>query len=1796
MSDRQVYPMEQEMVNRGDKKNKNTINDNDNNENNDSTKNNFIYDISNRFINNDEDEDKSLIGKRTSSKLDISKTWRFIKKVFEGFLLCITLIKPLTIFILYCCYKPRNFSAKGFLNILLNRYDEKTIDIEIIEKYLYWKYFLNDAINFILRQFSSKLINTKKVRSDNIREHILQEQTEEHSSAKQAIIKVIKVKKQENNGKSRIRIGKGTLFGTVINDTDNKKLQEILRDARMINEELQKILGKEKDLYSFKVIENKEKKNRKEIDYPKSEYYFGYGVIDEETNKYFLENRKYFLEKVQVYYIFETTRTIYEKMIKFITNWFLAVMFLQNKGESKFDVNDLKFTIAFNTSIQSEWIVAAKYCIDNDKEKFKETMKDGVINSRDYDKLMDGLNKAIKAKKNQEDSFYIEDIKQFITTALTRKAGKSTSFLDQTVKEIKAEEKTMSCSEFFEKLKSTFNKVDNSHWTRHQYFSKEEMKEKWEKSAEEWNDIFFEKSSPTRQRSLSSSSKNLREIPKDKLASNDNNLSLEEESDIKPVGDEDLDWFFELLEDSRKYKWAFGIDKHFSEFTIDKVLIRQKDPVGGNIIHNAYLYKKYATFGRWLVEHYPTIAVEPFDDSVSYSLRLSAIKEGLYITNSDMPYTGETILHMTVIARNLEETRWLVDFYRFHEHHTNDGLKKLLMTAATGSFFHNDGEFYAGAYPIHFAVCCNDTDMFDLIVTYASNIKYGKDKKKLGSNIIFMRDQYGNNCLHLAVHHKLQEMYTHVLDSAKAFLKRDIKTAYAKQLSHGEKSNKIHNFPTLHDSMQQFVKDTAQEGTDFLFGYDKIEKPLQMPEESSPEAIDVWIQKQVKEKLNERFLHALNNDFHTPLTLCAQCEKCDDEDEEKEQKEMLEFLLNSEVYFKWQYGPLTCSAISLEGFDYPMTVEGKYKPLCRYDEYIVSSDTNKDKENPEYNKLLKKLINGRKMGVLDWICYRDRPLAAEIPIIEKYINLKWQRFANPIVNRSFYESLIIALAITLTCCFANASPTGDWETPAQLAVTVLYPIIGVMYLKIFLTECSLLFYYQGDYFGLRGGIRSSALFDKGARIVAMTTFLALCIAKIISVQLDEANVSKWLDDNETWASIDRPRESIPMALNAIFAWIYMYYFFMASDTYGSFIITISRIIGKDIPYFLSFYLIVVAAFSCALSTLTNSGDPAAIYGFRALIYCFWDLIQVTVGASDSINSDLNCTDIGNVPDGLQWFYSILITLFYMAVQIMMLNLLIGMIGNTYNQYSDSSKSLLLLEKYNVTCSMERYFDKKELNDQRKKYAIELNEDSDQKSVDTHNTHNNWAFDHIYFNKEWKNTKEEVQVTEESSSSIIKKLPEKIVLLIVMPQKDFHKGGSLAVEGADKDSQRIAELIRNEKNINRIDEIYVALDSHYRTHIAHAICWKHVKTECCFEEQCDDPEKCAIVWKQQIEKDGDPKYSVVKYKWKFYNEETEDGSSSKNYYLEEESFESKEHDGKINFSEKGFFKSKDEYEKHCGSKYEVLPFKKQVITKKQVKDDSTEKSVQYWYHPKPFQEILNNDLTSGLFEVVKNPNFDQEWAESYTKNLEKKNNYKLTIWPEHCIVGSSGHSVVDDLNDALQEWARKNQKSVQYIEKGQNCKTELYSILEAEVEDPEDPSTAFDSDLFSQLKIADRILICGQASSHCVKFTVTDLKRYWAEDDLSRIILLKDGSSPVFNYKTQAEEFISEMKDAGLTVINCEEVFAKIDEVQNKTAQQKVDEQQDKKIKEQEIRDKKQDEMLNNINTILENLSKSKSSM
>ena len=91
-------------------------------------------------------------------------------------------------------------------------------------------------------------------------------------------------------------------------------------------------------------------------------------------------------------------------------------------------------------------------------------------------------------------------------------------------------------------------------------------------------------------------------------------------------------------------------------------------------------------------------------------------------------------------------------------------------------------------------------------------------------------------------------------------------------------------------------------------------------------------------------------------------------------------------------------------------------------------------------------------------------------------------------------------------------------------------------------------------------------------------------------------------------------------------------------------------------------------------------------------------------------------------------------------------------------------------------------------------------------------------------------------------------------------------------------------------------------------------------------------------------------------------------------------------------------------------------------------------------------------------------------------------------------GTPGHAVVPLLNKALQQWSGLTGKQVNYIMKGQNCETIMYSALSADVPIESDSGTYADNELVSKLHAAERVIICGEALSHAVNYTTRDLMR------------------------------------------------------------------------------------------------------
>ena len=107
------------------------------------------------------------------------------------------------------------------------------------------------------------------------------------------------------------------------------------------------------------------------------------------------------------------------------------------------------------------------------------------------------------------------------------------------------------------------------------------------------------------------------------------------------------------------------------------------------------------------------------------------------------------------------------------------------------------------------------------------------------------------------------------------------------------------------------------------------------------------------------------------------------------------------------------------------------------------------------------------------------------------------------------------------------------------------------------------------------------------------------------------------------------------------------------------------------------------------------------------------------------------------------------------------------------------------------------------------------------------------------------------------------------------------------------------------------------------------------------------------------------------------------------------------------------------------------------------------------NPAPFSQITVADVESGRWTTAQ-PGFYKR-SLAYLEALEVGNRYPHVIWPEHCLIGDEGHNVFGELSGAIHEWEERFAQA-DFVTKGSNPWTEHFSAVQAEVPDPEDPST------------------------------------------------------------------------------------------------------------------------------------------
>lgn len=199
------------------------------------------------------------------------------------------------------------------------------------------------------------------------------------------------------------------------------------------------------------------------------------------------------------------------------------------------------------------------------------------------------------------------------------------------------------------------------------------------------------------------------------------------------------------------------------------------------------------------------------------------------------------------------------------------------------------------------------------------------------------------------------------------------------------------------------------------------------------------------------------------------------------------------------------------------------------------------------------------------------------------------------------------------------------------------------------------------------------------------------------------------------------------------------------------------------------------------------------------------------------------------------------------------------------------------------------------------------------------------------------------------------------------------------------------------------------------------------------------------------------------------------------------------------------------------------------------------------HPSPFTFIASQDMKDGKWRAT-NPAWQKRFL-SYLETLEANGRYPFIVWNPHCLIGSWGHSVFPELRDAIREAYETQLRPVDWVTKGSNYFTEHYSVVKADVYDPNDPSTGVNKRFIQALQQADDILITGEALSHCVANSIRDVAAEFGDEHVKKFVLLTDASSSVGDqanstmFKDMADGFVAELTAKGMRTATTDTFFS-----------------------------------------------------
>jgi hypothetical protein len=322
--------------------------------------------------------------------------------------------------------------------------------------------------------------------------------------------------------------------------------------------------------------------------------------------------------------------------------------------------------------------------------------------------------------------------------------------------------------------------------------------------------------------------------------------------------------------------------------------------------------------------------------------------------------------------------------------------------------------------------------------------------------------------------------------------------------------------------------------------------------------------------------------------------------------------------------------------------------------------------------------------------------AVSIPDIGLIIQTKWERVWYPVFVLDFVVHT--TLTFLLTEFLARLNTAQGTKRLHNDPMFTANSTVAWLFVILLCSEVYNLLKFDGK----RTSYRGAALYDKILKITKSLSYLGFFIcfdylrkppdpssviptAQPTPAPTFASTANAAAHSNQHWDrdTLDQTTK-ICLVTSVVASYLHLYYFLMGFDITGPFVLTLFRTVAQDLPHFILFYCLIVVATACALSVLKNDLYTAS-GGFELLSDVAYKLVQDIVGLD---LTHYSVTDLGDYPRHLRWIVNIVLTLYRIVVTILMLNLLIAMISNTYAAYCEYSSTLLLIAKYNIMDAME----------------------------------------------------------------------------------------------------------------------------------------------------------------------------------------------------------------------------------------------------------------------------------------------------------------------------------------------------------------------------------------------------------------------------------------------------------------------------------------------------------------------------